>query len=208
MTTAEQPLVEPMTEPAEHEISRQDPIELVKVFEEVSEAPIRPQCIEGTVVVPPQPDNGHNRGAFKLGVQLHSAGFELAGVGNGYRSGRKGEETRDLVVPDFYVMRREPTEVDEAYRKAHDGWYPIDLLALVGEITSTNHETDSGPKYRAYARSGVPVYVLIHRQEDKAFAFTDPFPEELRYRTTTEVKLGEPLPLPEHYPTLDTSVVS
>jgi Uma2 family endonuclease len=192
----------------EPRISWQDPIDFLIAIEEASEVPIRPEYIEGMAVVPPRPDNGHNQGATALGFQLHSAGIELAGFGNGYRRGRKGEETRALVIPDFYVKRRKLTEVDEAYYKAHKGWYPIELLALVGEVTSTSHEIDSGPKYRTYAETEVPVYVLIHRQEGKAFAFTDPIPEEMRYRTTTEVKLGEPFPLPEPYPTLDTSVVS
>jgi Uma2 family endonuclease len=212
MTTAEQPLVEPMTEPVEPEISRQDPIDLLIVLEEASEVPIRPEYIEGMAVVPPQPNSGHNRGVSELYFQLRSAGFEFAGFGNGYRGGRKGEETRTLVIPDFYVERRLPTEVDEAYRKAHKGWYPIDLLALVGEITSTNHAIDTGPKYRTYAAAGVPVYVLVNRDEGKAYAFSDPEtdeerPDKAHYATKVEVKLGNKLPLPEPYPTLDTSVV-
>ncbi|MET9862330.1 Uma2 family endonuclease [Streptomyces smyrnaeus] len=78
-----------------------------------------------------------------------------------------------------------------------------------GEVTSSSHETDSGPKYRAYAAAGVPVYVLIHRKEDKAYAFSDPVSHEgdARYKTTSEVKLGDPLPLPSPYPALDTSAL-
>ncbi|HZG02109.1 MAG TPA: hypothetical protein VE546_00810 [Streptomyces sp.] len=106
-------------------------------------------------------------------------------------------------------MRREPTELDEAYRRAHRGWYSIDLLALAGEITSTNHETDTGPKYRSYAAAGVPVHVLVHRQEKKAYAFSDPVreedPAEARYATRVEVDLGRRLPLPGPYPALDTA---
>ncbi|MGP4113176.1 Uma2 family endonuclease [Streptomyces sp. 4N509B] len=204
MTTAEQPLVEPMTE---SKSPQRDPIDLLIAIEEAWEEPIRPECIEGMVVVPPQPDDDHNQGAAELYFQLRSAGITLAGLGNGYRSGRRGERTRNLVVPDFYVQRRKPTDIDEAYRAAHQGWYPIDMLALVGEITSTNHEIDTGPKYRTYAAAGVPVYVLVNREDGHAYAHTDPVPDETRYRTTTTVKLGEKLPLPEPYPALDTSVV-
>ncbi|MFJ8002023.1 hypothetical protein ACIQ7D_33780 [Streptomyces sp. NPDC096310] len=101
--------------------------------------------------------------------------------------------------------------MDEAYRRAHKGWYPIELLALAGEVTSSNHETDSGPKYRGYAAAGIPVHVLIHRQDGKAYAFSDPVPGDgpatAHYATKVEVELGRPLPLPAPYPLLDTSVL-
>ncbi|MFH8789779.1 hypothetical protein [Streptomyces roseoverticillatus] len=29
--------------------------------------------------------------------------------------------TVSLAIPDFYILRRKPTELDEAYRKAHKG---------------------------------------------------------------------------------------
>lgn len=124
------------------------------------------------------------------------------------RSGPRGG-TRSLLIPDFYVRRRKPAELDEAYRRAHRGWYSIELLAPAGEITSTNHETDTGPKYRGYAAAGVPVHVLVHRQEKKAYAFSDPVrgedPARARYATRVEVDLGRLLPLPGPCPALDTA---
>jgi Uma2 family endonuclease len=199
------PITEPVAKP------RQDPIDLLIAFEEASEAPIRPEYFEGMVVAPPQPDDNHSDTAFELASQLRSAGISLAGIGNGYRTGLKGARTQALAIPDFYVRHRKPTDVDEAYRKAHKGWYPIELLALAGEVTSSDHETDSGPKYRSYAAAGVAVYVLIHRQESKAYAFSDPIPGDdpatAHYATKVEVELGHPLPLPTPCPSLDTSVL-
>ncbi|MFE7568357.1 Uma2 family endonuclease [Streptomyces sp. NPDC057539] len=199
------PITEPVAKPM------QDPIDLLIAIEEASETPIRPEYFEGMVVVPPQPDDNHNDGAFELSFQLRTAGIRLAGIGNGYRTGLRGERTCALAIPDFYVQHRKPTEMDEAYRKAHKGWYPIELVALAGEVTSSNHETDSGPKYRGYAAAGVPVYVLIHRQEGKAYAFSDPVPGDdpatAHYATKVEVELGRALPLPAPYPSLDTSAL-
>ncbi|MEU7582221.1 Uma2 family endonuclease [Streptomyces sp. NPDC041068] len=197
---------DPITEPSMPQ--QQDPIDLLIAFEEASEVPIRPEYFEGMGIVPPQPDDEHNHEAAELYFQLRSAGFRLAGFGNGYRIGPKKGRTTALVVPDFYVRRRRPSELDESYRKAHKGWYSIELLALVGEITSSNHETDTGPKYRTYAAAGVPVYVLLHRQQGKAFAYSDPVqgedPAKAHYATKVEVELGHPLPLPAPYPKLDT----
>ncbi|AXK32077.1 Uma2 family endonuclease [Streptomyces armeniacus] len=197
--------VDPAVEPVAH----QDPADLLIAIEKASAEPIRPEYVEGLILVPPQPDYQHSKGAFKLSVQLDAAGFGLAGMGNGYRVGQRSGATLALVIPDFYVLHREPTDLDEAYRKAHKGWYPIDLVALAGEVTSTNHETDSGPKLRACATAEIPVYVLVHRQHGTAYAYSEPLsdPEDSsrsHYRAVSSVELGGKLQLPEPYPALDT----
>ncbi|MFF4310959.1 Uma2 family endonuclease [Streptomyces sp. NPDC001507] len=191
-------------------MTEQDPIDLLIAIEEASVAPIRPEYVEGTVIVPPQPNNQHNAGAFRLAVQFFTAGLDLAGMGNGYRGAHQDGSTMALVIPDFYVLRREPTELDEAYRKAHKGWYPIDMVALVGEVTSTNHAVDTGAELGTYAAVGIPVYVLIDRHTKTAHCYTDPVlpgddPTEAYYKTDEKVSLGDPLPLPAPYPTLDTA---
>ncbi|MFF4532770.1 Uma2 family endonuclease [Streptomyces sp. NPDC001407] len=198
---------DPVTEPVK---KPQDPIDLLIAVEKAFDVPVRPECIEGMVVVPPQPDDNHNDSAAELYFQLRSAGIRQAGYGNGFRLGLKGERTRSLLIPDFYVKRRKPTEVDEAYRRAHRGWYPIDLLALVGEVTSTNHESDTGPKYRSYAAGGVPVYVVVHRQTNRVYVHSEPVPDVdnpalSHYRTTTTTEIGGKVHLPDPYPALDTA---
>ena len=195
---------EPLMEP----VMAMDPVDLLIAFEEAADEPIRPEYIEGMVIVPPQPDFEHNDVALSPVIQLRTAGVRLAGMGNGYRTGLRGERTRSLVIPDFTVLCRRPSEVDEAYRKAHKGWYSSDLLQLAGEVTSSNHAIDSGPKYHSYAAADVPVYVLVHRGEGRAFAFSDPVPREEPgesfYKTKIEVALGTPLPLPAPFPALRT----
>ncbi|MGW6736968.1 Uma2 family endonuclease [Streptomyces sp. NPDC055013] len=90
------------------------------------------------------------------------------------------------------------------------GWYPIDMVALVGEVTSTNHSIDTGAKPAAYAAVGISVYALINRNTKTAHCYTDPIlpsgdPTQAYYDSDTKVDLGDPLPLPAPYPTLDTS---
>ncbi len=191
-------------------MTQQDPIDLLIAFEEASETPIRPEYVEGTVIVPPAPNDNHNDGTFELSFQFRVAGFHLVGMGNGYRAAHKDGRTMALLIPDFYVRRRKATELDESYRKAHKGWYPIDMITLVGEVTSTNHETDTGPKLRTYAAAGVPVYVLINRRQRTAHCYSDPItpgddPTEAYYATESKADLGRPLPLPSPYPTLETA---
>ncbi|MCW8099610.1 Uma2 family endonuclease [Streptomyces tauricus] len=191
-------------------MTQQDPIDLLIAFEEASETPIRPEYVEGTVFVPPAPNDNHNDGAFELSFQFRAAGLRLVGMGNGYRAAHKDGRTMALLIPDFYVRRRKATELDESYRRAHKGWYPIDMIALVGEVTSTNHETDTGPKPRTYAAADVPLYVLINRHRKTAHCYSDPIapgedPTEAYYATEVKAELGHPLPLPAPYPTLETT---
>ncbi|MEU6219844.1 Uma2 family endonuclease [Streptomyces sp. NPDC047022] len=198
---------EPFLEPV---MTQQDPIDLLIAIEEASQAPIRPEYVEGMAIAPPQPNDHHNDGAFKLAVQFFNAGLDLSGMGNGYRAAHRDGSTMALLIPDFYIRRRKASELDESYRRAHKGWYPIGMVALVGEVTSTNHETDTGPKLRTYAAAGVPVYVLINRTTKTAHCYTNPVtpgdsPTKAYYADEAKVPLGEPLPLPTPYPTLDTA---
>lgn len=199
---------EPIMEPGRPQV---DPIDLLIALEKAaSPMPIRAEFVEGTGYVPPRPEHRHNAGAVKIIVQFHLAGLDTAGVNDGFRVPHPDGRTMALVVPDFYVCRRNPTDLDESYRKAHRGWYPIDMITLVGEVTSTNHETDTGPKFRTYAAAGIPVYVLIDRHTKTAHCYTGPVlpgddPTEAYYRTDEKVNLGGPLPLPAPYPTLDTA---
>ncbi|WP_128376649.1 Uma2 family endonuclease [Streptomyces cavernae] len=198
---------EPITEPV---MMHQDPIDLLIAIEEASLAPIRPEYVEGTVIVPPQPDYNHSKGAVGLTVQFHTAGYELAGMGMGFRASHHDGSTMALVIPDFYVLHREPTELDVSYLRAHKGWYPINMIALVGEVTSTNHAMDTGAKLATYAAVGIPAYVLINRDTKTAHCHTHPIlpgddPTKAYYANDSKVDLGDPLPLPAPYPDLDTA---
>jgi|SRR5581483_10172425 len=194
---------DPMTEP---ELPRKAPIELLTDLEKAAGFPIRPEYVEGMVVIPPPADDNHNETIQEILFQFRQAGVRLAGTGNGYATELSGADLLALVIPDFYVRRRRPCDLDEAFRRAHQGWYPIKMISLAGEITSTNHETDTGPKYRSYAEAGVDVYVVVHRLERKVYVFSDPVPGERRYDTVTETSLGQKVRLPAPYPVLDTSI--
>lgn len=199
--------------PVTNENEGPDPADLLSMVEEAWPVPIRPQYVERLILVPPPPDRQHNKSAYELSFQLRTAGFDLTGINDGFRVARSGGKTLALLVPDFYVLHREATELDEGYRSSHKGWYPIDMVALAGEVTSTNAEVDSGSKLRCYATGGVPVYVLVHRQERRVYAYSEPFadrenPDKSHYRTITSTELGGKLQLPEPYPVLDTGFLA
>ncbi|MEU5427969.1 Uma2 family endonuclease [Streptomyces olivoreticuli] len=172
--------------------------------------PIRPEYVEGTVLVPQPPDHRHTTVVCELHRRLRMTGCRWMGTGAGFRIGLPVEGTYALVIPDFYVLHRKPTEADEAHRKEHGGWHPIALVDLVGEVTNTSPELDTGPKYRSYASAGVPVYVIVHCQTSRVYVHSEPVsdvdnPALSHYRTTTTTALGGKVRLPDPYPVLDTA---
>ncbi|MFH9940005.1 Uma2 family endonuclease [Streptomyces murinus] len=191
-----------------------EPDRLLAAYEAVSPMPVRPEFLEGRAYLPQSPpDHGHGSAVMSLLLQFPSAAVPGVGTGSGYRfTGRTGS-TAGLLVPDIYVRSRKATSADEAHYGAYPGWYPSDMLDLVGEVTSTDHETDTGPKLRAYSAAGIPVYVLIDRRSQTAHCYTNPAlpgddPADAYYENDTKVHLGDPLPLPPPYPTLDTTTCS
>ncbi|MFE6979162.1 Uma2 family endonuclease [Streptomyces sp. NPDC057682] len=110
-----------------------------------------------------------------------------------------------LYVPHLVVM---PTAlVDAADPEVN---HPMDAAdaRLVAEITSQgNARDDRTKKYRAYARAGVPVYLLIDRFDTRgpmSTVFTEPN-EDGTYKRSDAVPFGKPLALPGPFDvTLDT----
>ena len=101
-----------------------------------------------------------------------------------------------LCVPDLVVM---PSELIDAADP--DVSAPMDAseALLVVEITSKgNAREDRTKKYRAYARAGVSMYLLIDRFDTRgamATLFTEPS-EHGTYKHSDAVPFGKPLALP------------
>lgn len=70
-------------------------------------------------------------------------------------------------------------------------------VALVVEVTSTKPQADRGAKRRCYARGGIPLYLLIDRDDSSVTLFSDP--ENDDYRQLLTIPYGKPLPLPEPF---------
>ncbi|WP_231626766.1 Uma2 family endonuclease [Streptomyces apocyni] len=103
-----------------------------------------------------------------------------------------------LYVPDLVVM---PTDLIEAADP--EVCDPLDAseALLVAEITSRGNATeDRTKKYRAYALSQVPMYLLIDRFDTRgamATLFTEP--QDGTYKQSDPVPFGKTLSLPEPF---------
>ncbi|MFI6948735.1 Uma2 family endonuclease [Streptomyces sp. NPDC050422] len=154
----------------------------------------RAEIDEGQIVLVPPPHAHHNGIAAKVQRRLYA---NLPDALEIYQTlGVHVAPLDKLYVPDLVVM---PAElIDAADSESSD---PVDAseALLVVEITSKgNARDDRTKKYRAYARAGVPMYLLIDRFDTRgamATLFTEPN-EDGTYKRSDPVPFGKPLDMP------------
>lgn len=152
--------------------------------------------LEGTLMSPPAGPR-HRDTVDEMNKIL------LAALGNEYRihqtSGMAVPSVPGIFVPDFLVVPkgRAPSAV------------PSEKAILVVEVTSpSNAKNDRETKYQAYAKGGVPQYLLIDPVPEDAQTvtlFTDPSGGE--YTRSVQVPYGESITVNRPVPiVIDTSL--
>ncbi|WP_327369069.1 Uma2 family endonuclease [Streptomyces sp. NBC_01217] len=159
----------------------------------------RAEIDEGQIVLVPPPHAHHNGIAARVQRRLYK---DLPDELEIYQTlGIHVAPLDKLYVPDLVVM---PSEIiDAADPDTSDPMDASEALLIV-EITSKgNAREDRTKKYRAYARAGVPMYLLIDRFDTRgamATLFTEPN-EDGTYKQSDPVPFGKPLTLPEPFGT-------
>ena len=154
----------------------------------------RAEIDEGQIVLVPPPHAHHNGIAAKVQRRLYE---NLPDELEIYQTlGVHVAPLDKLYVPDLVVM---PAElIDTADAETSDPMDASEALLIV-EITSKgNAREDRTKKYRAYARAGVSMYLLIDRFDTRgamATLFTEPN-EDGTYKRSDPVPFGKPLVLP------------
>jgi len=148
----------------------------------------RAELIAGVIIVNPPPDGDHEQIFAKLTsrlTRLSAVDVEI--------SGHRGLQTPfGNFIPDLTV-----SEPDVFGDKPPWGT-PLGILMLV-EITSTQNRSDREDKRRAYAAAGIPLYLLVDRQNCESVLFSAPDVEAEDYVADIRVPFGSPLPLPEPF---------
>ncbi|MFF1647208.1 Uma2 family endonuclease [Streptomyces sp. NPDC058240] len=154
---------------------------------------------EERIVLVPPPHAHHNGIAAKVQRRLYrdlpeeleiyqTLGIHVAALGK-------------LYVPDLVVM---PSElIDAADPEVNDPMDAAEALLIVEVTSKGNARDDRTKKYRAYARAGVPMYLLIDRFDTRgamATLFTEPN-EDGTYKHSDPVPFGKSLVLPEPFGT-------
>ncbi|MFG2588295.1 Uma2 family endonuclease [Streptomyces sp. NPDC048438] len=157
----------------------------------------RAEIDEGQIVLVPPP-HAHHNGIAEVVQSLLYRGLP-GGLGIYQTLGVHVAPLDKLYVPDLVVMPRELIAAADPETSE-----PMDAseALLIVEITSKgNAREDRTKKYRAYARAGVPMYLLIDRFDTRgatATLFTEPN-EDGTYKHSDAVPFGKPLPLPEPF---------
>ncbi|NGN66265.1 Uma2 family endonuclease [Streptomyces sp. A7024] len=79
-------------------------------------------------------------------------------------------------------------------------WAEPDGVLMTVEVTSHDRDTDRRDrkeKPAAYAAAGIPVYLLIDRDEGTVTVFTNPDAKSARYRDIHSALFGESVSIPE-----------
>ncbi|MFC9390210.1 Uma2 family endonuclease [Streptomyces venezuelae] len=157
------------------------------------------EIIEGIITVAPSPSVRHNLTASKVHRRLYSvipddwAVFQTQSIAVRSRSG--------MFIPDLVVVPEDVLTEPGSY-------IPAEICLLAAEVTSpSNANHDRITKAAAYARAGVPLYLLID-----AYAPGGPTvtlygePKGDVYRVLRAVPFGEEIHLPAPFDlTLDTA---
>jgi Uma2 family endonuclease len=187
------------------------PLDPVRLMESVAlSVPegVSVEYVEGEIYVTPPAKPEHSDDIDELEDQLRAMKAGRVGAHKEFASGLVGEDVRAYVKPDLYVLARESNDMDRAWARVHDNYFPLGMLALVVEVVSPSTKAlDYGAKYRTYAACEVPVYMLVDRLKRELHVFHEPLPEAKRYAAMATVPFGTPATLPKPFGKIDTSTL-
>ena len=147
------------------------------------------EFIKGKVQVKPVPDGDHSEiiaWLQRLCMQQRPELWLHGERGLKTERYRKGRARADGVL------------VPEGSLKGHGEWSETDQALMVVEVTS--HDSDTNQRDRVekpdgYAAAGIPVYLLIDRDDCTVTVFTHP--EDGRYRQQVNAPFGAPVEIPD-----------
>ncbi|MGC0420203.1 Uma2 family endonuclease [Embleya sp. AB8] len=181
-------------------------VDVVAAIADVVPEGYRVESVEGEIYVTPPTLPEHRMDIIGLARHLRAFDVGMVERGDEFASGLTGDDVRGYVIPDLYVQIRETTEMDMAWARAHDNYFPLSMLALAVEVTSpSTRDRDFGAKLRTYAGTGVPVYVIVDRKDRVVVVHHEPETEKRIYAAVATVPFGTLAPLPKPFGDLDTS---
>jgi Uma2 family endonuclease len=170
-----------------------EPFSLTAIADEIMERHpgYRVEIIGGHLLVTPSPDAPHARALTKLMRPFIAAGLDdgdsevLQNVGLWLPTGAE-----DYAIPDLVIV---DADIDDHFVE-NNAYDPV-CFRLVLEVTSGNWKDDLKTKVAAYARAGVPVYVIVDRKHQRLHVLTNPAAD--KYENHRPHAPGEIVALPD-----------
>ncbi|MEV8015312.1 Uma2 family endonuclease [Streptomyces sp. NPDC086554] len=154
----------------------------------------RAELIEGDIVVTPPPDGDHEHCISGVVTQVYRrCRTDMQFSANKGLKLKGGEACpQNHAIPDGTFV---PTEL--RLFKGAEPWMPCDGVTMVLEVTSTKPQADREAKRRCYARGGIPLYLLIDRDESSVTLFSEAEGDD--YRQLCTLPFGKAVALPEPF---------
>ncbi|MFE2559838.1 Uma2 family endonuclease [Streptomyces sp. NPDC059352] len=171
--------------------------ETFELFSAMAPKGWRVELIEGEICVVPPANGEHEEIVSELNGQVrdHDKGVgRYTGIGLSL----PGATDTVRVIPDLVIAPKGSFDDQQE-------WHAPDPVLLVAEVTSsTTASRDRVQKIRAYARAGIPLYLLIDREADEAVVCSDPSGDDYAHKSVHKLGKLVPLPAPLGF-TLDTA---
>ncbi|MFI9808168.1 Uma2 family endonuclease [Streptomyces sp. NPDC052301] len=149
----------------------------------------RVELIEGEIHVTP-PANGEHEEIVSEVVDQVAERRQDRSLRNytGIGLNAPGASPTGHVIPDLVIAPKGSFDDEEEWHEPHG-------VLLVAEITSAGTaDRDRTKKVHGYARAGIPVYLLIDREEAEVVVYSEPSGDD--YSKGSKYKLGLAVPLP------------
>ena len=161
----------------------------------------RAELIDREIVVTPPPDGNHGRAIWGILQQISrnsSTSMDYSPESSLIVPSRKGPDEGRLIPDGVFA----PADLDVFHNAP--SWMSPDGIELVLEVTSSRPELDRNAKRLAYAEAGIPLYLLVDREQRWVTLFSHPV--EGDYSHNSAAAFGGTLDLPKPFDfTLDTA---
>ncbi|GAA3069366.1 Uma2 family endonuclease [Streptomyces roseofulvus] len=159
----------------------------------------RVELIEEEIYVVPPAKGPHEKIVTELVEQViaHRTDKDLRNS-TGIGLSLPGANGTVRVVPDLVIAPRDSFDAPQE-------WHAPDPVLLVAEVASPSTASrDRVLKIRAYARAGIPVYLMIDREAGEAVVCSEPVDDDYAHKSIHKLGTEVPLPPPLGF-TLDTA---
>ncbi|MFB7586790.1 Uma2 family endonuclease [Streptomyces sp. NPDC056169] len=173
--------------------------ETFELFSAMAPKGWRVELIEGEICVVPPANGEHEAIVTEVVEQVIARRVDkelrnFTGIGLHV----PGATDTARVIPDLVIAPK------GSFDDQHE-WHVPDAVLLVAEVTSTSTASrDRVQKIRAYARAGIPVYLLIDCEAGETVVCSEPSGDDFGHKSIHKLGAVVPLPYPLGFE-LDTS---
>ncbi|MFD8978204.1 MULTISPECIES: Uma2 family endonuclease [unclassified Streptomyces] len=173
--------------------------ETFELFSALAPKGWRVELIEGEIYVVPPANGEHEEIVTEVVEQVIARRVDrelrnFTGIGLSL----PGTTDTVRVIPDLVIA---PKGSFDDQRE----WHAPGPVLLVAEVTSSSTASrDRVQKIRAYARAGIPLYLLVDREAGEAVVCSEPAGDDYAHKSVHKLGTQVPLPAPLGF-TLDTA---